>query len=536
VFWKRISIVLLLAMVATIGAAGCRTTAQGGEMVIRYNLGTEPQTLDSALATGQPELTLLNELFEGLVRLDELYQPQPGVAKSWDISDDGTVYTFHLRKAKWSNGDSLTAKDFKYGWLRAISPETSADYAYMLWYIKGAQAYTEGTGTADAVGIEVVNNTTIKITLDQATAYFLSICAFPTMLPVHQATVEASGIKYGSEVENIVTNGPFILTTWEHENILELVPYDDYWNRKVVKLDKLEVYCIEEESTELAMFEAGELDVLDNPPIEEMARLKEEGLVIGGNLGTYYYLYNCQKAPFDNPLVRKALNLAINRQQIVDNVSQGGQIPALAFVPPGIKNPVNGQDFRLEGGNYFADNDIATAQQLLAEAGYPNGQGLPKIEILTNDREAHIKIAQAIMEMWKQGLGIDNVTVRTEEWGVYLDSRDARNFQVARAGWIADYIDPMTFIDMWVTGGGNNNSFWGDPDYDALVVTGRTNTDQATRFQAMHDAEDIFMDVMPIAPIYFYTDPYMYKPYVKGVIKMPAGPAIDFIKAYIENP
>jgi len=536
VVWKKaIAFVAVVALMAALGA-GCRGVAEEEEMVLRYNLGTEPEILDSALATGQPEFTLLSAICEGLARLDENLQPQPAMAERWEVSEDNLSYTFYIRDGvKWSNGDPVTADDFAYAWLRVLNPETAADYAYQLWYIEGAYDYTNGTGSAEDVGIEVVDETTLKVTLAEPAPYFLSLMAFPTYFPVHQGTVDAAGTAYGSEVENIVTNGPFALTKWEHRSTLELVPFADYWDRDAVKLDKLEVYCIEEESTELAMFETGDLDILDNPPLEEMARLKDEGLILGGDLATYYYIFNCEKAPFDDARVRKAFTMAINRQQLIDAVTQAGQRPALAFVPYGIISPVTNEDFREEGGDYFADADVATAQALLAEAGYPNGEGLPAIEILTNDRESHIRIAEAVMEMWKTALGVTDVSIRVEEWGVYLTTRDEGDFQVARAGWGADYVDPMTFLDMWLTGGGNNNTFWGDPDYDSLIATARGTADQQIRFEAMHDAEAILMEAMPIAPFYFYTDPYMFKDYVKGVTKLPFGPSMEFKHAYIEG-
>lgn len=526
---------LAVVVLATAFLAGCGGGQESAESVLRYNLGTEPESLDSAIVTGQPEFTALNAAFEGLARLDDQLQPQPAMAESWEVSADSLVFTFHIRDGvTWTNGDPVTAEDFRYSWLRALAPETASEYAYQLWYIKGAFDYTSGTGSADAVGIEVLDETTLRVTLAEPAPYFLSLMAFPTYFPVHRATVEQYGEAYGAEAESLVTNGPFRIAKWEHRSVLEFVPFENYWDRDALNLDRVELYMVEEESTELAMFETGDLDILENVPLEEMARLKDEGLVIGGDLATYYYMFNVEADPFDDVRVRKAFALAIDRAQLVESVTQGGQAAAMAIVPFGIINPVSGEDFRAEGGDYFVDNDVAAAQALLAEAGYPNGAGLPAIEILTNDKEAHINIAQAIMEMWRTNLNVQDISVRVEEWGVYQDSKDTGDYQVARAGWGADYIDPMTFLDLWMTGSGNNDTNWASAEFDRLIGVARTSSDQAVRFESMHEAEELLLAEMPVIPIYFYTDPYMDRSYVKGVVHLPFGPSVEFKNASVE--
>lgn len=534
--WKKIAAFALALSLAVPIGAGC-TKAAAAPMTLTYNLSTEPASLDSAVVTGVPEMTVLDALFEGLTRLDDKCLPEAAAAENWDISGDGLTYTFHLRKGmKWSNGDPVTAEDFKYAWLRVLDPNTAAEYAYQLYYIQGGEAYNSGKVTADAVGLEAVDARTLKVTLAAPTPYFLSLMAFQTYGPVHKATVEQFGDAYGAEAANIVTNGPFTLDKWEHRSVLEMKKFKDYWDRKNVKLDMLRFFTVEEASTELAMFETGECDVIDNPPLEEIDQLKAEGkLMIAPQVGVYYYLFNTTKKPFDDVRVRKAFALAVNRQDIVTLVTKGGQLPAMAIVPASIPNPVTGKSFREEGGDFFKDADIATAQQLLADAGYPGGKGIPAIEILYNTSEGHKKIAEAIMEMWKQNLGVTNITTRNEEWAVYLDTRDQGNFQVARAGWIGDYLDPMTFLDMWTTGNGNNNTFWGEPAYDELVAVTKTASDQKTRFDNMHQLEGMFMEDMPMFPIYYYTDLYLIKPYVKGAVKTPIGPSFEFKRAYIEG-
>ncbi|MEW6308296.1 MAG: peptide ABC transporter substrate-binding protein [Bacillota bacterium] len=536
---KLFVFVLVLAMVAAV-SAGCKPKLPAHvdasqlhkEQVIRYNVGTEPETLDPAKSTGIPEFNMQLAIWEGLMRLDSKSQPAFGAAEKVDVSPDLLTYTFTLRKGlKWSNGEPLTAADFEYSWKRALDPDTAADYAYMLYYIKGGEAYNGGTGKVEDVGVKAKDARTLVVTLEAPCKYFLSLCAFGTYYPVNKKIVEADSEWY-TKAEKLIGNGPFKVSKWSHNDRIEFVKNPNYWDTKSVVLEKLVFTMVEEDTTELAMFESGEIDFADNPPSAELARLTaEKKLGVNVLLGTYYYIFNVEKKPLDDVRVRKALTLAIDRKAIVETVTKGGQVPALAFVPPGIPD-ASGNDFRKSKGDYFKDADVATAKALLADAGYPNGKGFPSLEILYNTSAGHKRIAEAIQEMWKVNLGITSVTLRNLEWGMYLAARDEGDFQIARAGWLGDFLDPMTFIDMWLTGGGNNNSRWGLPEYDALVEKARKSADQAVRMKTMHDAEALLMRDMPIAPIYYYVDLFLMKPYVKGVMQSALGP-IDFKNAWV---
>lgn len=536
---KLFVFVLVLAMVAAV-SAGCKPKLPAHvdasqlhkEQVIRYNVGTEPETLDPAKSTGIPEFNMQLAIWEGLMRLDSKSQPAFGAAEKVDISPDLLTYTFTLRKGlKWSNGEPLTAADFEYSWKRALDPDTAADYAYMLYYLKGGEAYNGGTGKVEDVGVKAKDARTLVVTLEAPCKYFLSLSAFGTYYPVNKKIVEADSEWY-TKAEKLIGNGPFKVSKWSHNDRIEFVKNPNYWGAKSVVLEKLVFTMVEEDTTELAMFESGEIDFADNPPSAELARLTaEKKLGVNVLLGTYYYIFNVEKKPLDDVRVRKALTLAIDRKAIVETVTKGGQVPALAFVPPGIPD-ASGNDFRKSKGDYFKDADVATAKALLAEAGYPNGRGFPSLEILYNTSAGHKRIAEAIQEMWKVNLGITSVTLRNLEWGMYLAARDEGDFQIARAGWLGDFLDPMTFIDMWLTGGGNNNSRWGLPEYDALVEKARKSADQAVRMKTMHDAEALLMRDMPIAPIYYYVDLFLMKPYVKGVMQSALGP-IDFKNAWV---
>ena len=447
---------VVLLVIITMAVAGCGTGTTTTpapveeEMVLRYNVGTEPETLDPQLATGIPEATITMQIFDGLTRLDQDNQPQAAMAKDWVITDNLTVFTFNLREdAVWSNGDPLTAHDFEFAWKRALDPALAADYAYMLYPIKGAEAYNTGSGSVDDVMVEALNDRTLKVTLDGPTPYFLSLVSFKTYFPLHQPTVIADPEGWHLNVETIISNGPFKLVRWA-EGKLEFEPNENYWDKDAVKLDRLIFTTVENESTELTMFETGDVDATHSVPGPEIPRLKTgDELHIFPYLGTYYYIFQTEKPPLDDVRVRKALTMAIDREAIVTNVTQGGQNPAFAFVPPGILES-NGSEFRANGGDYFAYN-VEEAKQLLAEAGYPDGAGFPNVEILYNTSEMHKLIAEAIQEMWKQNLGISSVTLTNQEWGVYLNTRDEGDFMVSRAGWIGDYLDPNTFLDMWTT-------------------------------------------------------------------------------------
>jgi len=539
---KKLTVMLLVLFVAALLFSGCATDTGTGdadgtepveEMVLTFNVGTEPETMDVHLSTGVPEATIMLQIYEGLTRLNKDSIPELALAESVDVSDDGLVYTFNLRDGLvYSNGDPLTAEDFVFSWKRALNPELAADYAYMLYYIKGAEAYNTGEGSAEDVMVEALDEKTLKVTLEAPTPFFMSLVAFKTYYPLHRPTVEADSEGWHLSVDTIVGNGPFKMVSWA-QGQMEFVPNENYWDKDAIVLDRLVFTMVENESTELTMFETGEIDFTHTVPGQEIPRLETTGeLEILPYLGTYYYIFQIEKPPLDDINVRKALTMAIDREALVTNVTQGGQLPAFAYVPPGIPE-VDGSDFRANGGDYIT-YDPEMAQQLLAEAGYPGGEGFPSVEILYNTSEMHKLVAEAIQEMWKQNLGIENVTLTNQEWGVYLNTRDEGDFMIARAGWIGDYLDPFTFLDMWVTDGGNNNSRFSNAEYDQLITEVRLVDDEVQRMEMMHQLEDILMAEMPVCPIYYYTQPVMVKSYVKDYASIAVG-GIDFKKAYIEK-
>ena len=498
---------------------------------VRYALVSEPSTLVPAKSTALAESNVELALFEGLTRLDEHEQPQPAAAKSWDISPDGTEYTFHLRdNLLWNDGTPLTAHDFEYAWKRVLDPQTASENAYMMYPLNNGEAFFKQEVSADQVGVKALDDKTLYVKLKAPITYFLNLTAFHAYYPVPRHVVEKDPEIWAAN-DKIVSNGPFVLTHWIHSNQLQFVKNDKYWDKDKVKLENMQWPISESQSTRVSMVESGQANITVEPPISEQERLTKEGLFkMSPYLGSYYYSFNTQKAPFDNPLVRKAFSMAVDREKLVNNVIKGGKEPAYAWVPPGLTNPVTKQDFRREGGNLVEYNP-QKARELLSEAGYPNGEGLPPITILYNTNEMHKAVAEVIQAMWKENLNV-NVELLNQESKVYLDARNTGNFQVGRASWIGDYADPMTFMDVYLDE--NNDGQYHNPLYNDLVRKAQNTNNQEIRMQAMHEAEKILMDDAVVLPIYYTTQPYIAQPYVKNYRWSILG-TIDFKEAYIEN-
>lgn len=538
---KKLLILLSLLLVVSVFVSACSpkeetpttepeepTTGeeQTGEKILRTNNSSEPGSLDPALAQGTHESWILNNLFEGLMKHDSTGQIIPGMAKEYTLSEDNLTYTFTLRDdIKWSNGDPVTAQDFEFAWKRALDPELAADYAYQLYYIKGAEAYNSGEGTVDDVAVKALDDKTLEVTLESPTAYFLDLCAFYTYYPVNKAVAEANP-DWAKDPSTYVSNGPFTLKTWEHNAKITLAKNENYYDKDSIKLDGIDFDIIEDENTAWQKYEGGEYDILVSLPQAVVAQLKAENnpeLQIGPEVGTYYYNLNNEKKPFNNKKVRQALVYALDRQTIVDKIAQGGQIPATGVVPPGLLDE-NGEDYRKTTGD-FIGYDLEKAKTLLAEGLAEEGMTVEdfnaqKFVLLYNTSEAHKKIAQAAQEMWRTNLGLE-LGLENVEFQVKLDREKAGDYDISRAGWIGDYSDPMTMLDLWYTDGPFNDANYSNPEYDKLIDIAKGTADQKVRFDAMRKAEAILMEDVPIVPVYFYTQPYAVKPYVTGVYKIP---------------
>ena len=566
---KALSLVLVAVFLVSLsgGLSVIPSAKAAVAQEVTYNLGAEPATIDPALTIDLVSRNIALQVFEGLTRIDNKNTPQPAIAKSWTISKDRKTYLFTLRDAYWTNGTPVTAYDFEYAWKRSLSPELAASYAYHLYYVYGGEAFntsikigskyyaqavdakgnplTKKVGGKDVpvanmakeinpsknVGVKALNAKTLKVYLQSPTAYFLALTAFNTLYPVCKAVVSTND-KWASDVKTFVSNGPFKLTQWSHMDKMVFVKNPTYWDKNNVKLTKVTFLMVEDSSTALSMYESGQLDSAASVPSSELPKLVASGDVkILPSLATYLYMFNNTKKPFNDVRVRKALTLAIDRKGITQSITKGGQTPALAMVSNGIPDALPGSDFRKVGGSYFKDNDIATAKALLAQAGYPNGKGFPTFTLGFITSDARRTIAEAIQQMWKKNLGII-CTLKNEERGVYLNDWASINYDVMWTGNNADYMDPNTFLEVFVTGGGQNNTGWSNKSYDALIAKAKVTTDPKARMATLHAAEKIIMTDMPILPIYFYTNPVLLSKHIKNFYESPLG-TIDWKNAYM---
>ena len=505
--------------------AGNNQTA-GGKKILRSNNSSEPGSLDPALAQGTHESWILENVFEGLMTFDENGELVPGMAESYEISEDGLTYTFKIRDGvTWSNGDPVTAEDFEYTWKRALDPELAADYAHILYYIKGAQAYNSGEGSRDDVAVKALDEKTLEVTLEAPTAYFLELTAFYTYFPVNKNVVE-SNPDWAKDPETHVSNGPFKLVRWDHNAKIVLEKNESYYNADKIKLDGIELDIIEDQNTAWQKYEGGEYHILVDVPTSVVAQLKAQNdpqLNIGNQIGTYYYNVNPDVKPFNNAKVRQALSMAIDRETITENITQGGQIPAEGVVPYRLKDE-NGNEFR-DGVGSLVEYDPDKAKQLFEEGLAEEGMTLEEFNsgqfvILYNTSESHKKIAQAIQEMWRTTLGIE-IGLENVEFQVKLDREKAGDYQISRGGWIGDYMDPMTILDLWWSESAFNDVKYNNEEYDKLIAESKATDDQNIRMENLRNAEKMIMEDMAVIPIYFYTQPYVVKENVSGITYVP---------------
>ena len=515
------------------------TTASADGYNLAVCLASEPMTIDPALNSAVDGAIMTNHMFEGLVKWVDNGNGEaelaPGQAESWEktVNDDGTVtYAIKMRDGiKWSDGKDVTAGDFEYSWKRLADPATAADYCYMIDMVQGYAEVADGSADKDTLGIKAIDDKNLEITLSYDCPYFEEIMAFPATFPVRQDIVEGNE-EWTYSPETYIGNGAYKMVEWSHNAYILTEKSETYYDYEKLGPDTIKYTLLDDNNAMLAAFNSGELNFIMNFPTDEMANYLASGqITVAPYIGTYYVCFNTEDEVFSNPLVRQAFSLVIDRNYIVENVSQSGEVPATGYVPSGVYDAegANGDDFRTVGGEYYsvsADDYQANcdkARELLAEAGYPNGEGFPAVEYMYNTDDRHKAIAEALQNMWQTELGV-TVNLSNQDWNVFLKSRKDGDFQIARNGWIADYNDPCSFLDMWYTGGGNNDAQYSNPEYDALIDTAKATSDQTERMAAFHKAEDLLIGQDSVlAPIYFYTNPYMLSDNISGMYYTPLG-------------
>jgi len=582
------ALVLLLAAIAW-------TTLSSGlpQADFTFCNSSEVKSFDPAIVTGQPEGNILRCLFEGLSQWNpETLEPMPGVAESWEVSDDQLTYTFRLRDdALWSDGSPVTANDFHYAWRRFLGPRTAAEYAVLAWYIKNAHRYSlGGSGISpgdpveielnlpvDAinslrgellhgklisvenaedpetrtflveidgqqqrfaptddqgatappavgtrwcrqalldfreVGVRVLDPHVLQVTLEHPTPYFSQLVGYYPFSPVNRKCIETHGTPQWTKPENIVSNGPFNVQLRRIRDRIRMVKSETYWNHDAVRLEVVDALATDSNSTALNLFMTGKADWIQTVPSAALRIMLAEDpprndVNPAPFIGCYYYMLNTTRKPLNDIRVRRALSLAMDREEICTKIMSAGEVPAFGLVPPGMVGYL---------GESCAPEDPEEARRLLAEAGYPDGKGFPRMDILYNTDEAHQAVAELIRKQWQRELGIQ-IKTRNEEWASYLSSHRQMKYNVSRRGWIGDYADPSTFLDMMVTGGEQNNTGFSNDEYDSLIREAARESDPEKRMQIFRRAERILMDELPILPIYFYVSKNMVQPYVRG--------------------
>jgi oligopeptide transport system substrate-binding protein len=489
----------------------CRSAPPGSaDDHFRVNLGTEPPTLDWSLATDHVSFNVISNLMVGLTEFDETLQPAPVIARSWDVLEGGRRIVFHLRDdALWSDGQKVRAQDFEYSWKRLLDPQTASEYAYILFDIVNAKEYYEGSvADASAIGVRSPDDLTLEVELRQPAPYFIALTTFEVTFPQRRDVIERFGPRW-TEAGNIVTNGPFTLASWRHEDRIELRANSNFFGGKPA-LERVSMFMINEKSTALAMYHQGRLDFVDNhsvPILEKRKLQRERGYHHVPQLRGDYYGFLTDRKPFDDVRVRKAFTMAVDRT-VFPSILHGGETPAGSWIPPGMlgHNPRIGLPF-----------NPPEARRLLREAGYPDGKGFPRVVIAYNTDEDHKLVAEAIQGMWQRNLGV-TVGLENQEWKVYLRKLQTDPPPVFRLGWGADYPDPDNFMKLFTADSGNNNTRWKNTRYDHLLEQAARELDSRRRAALYDEAQRILCETdLPILPLFWRSETTVLNPRFRGL-------------------
>lgn len=526
---RKVTALLLVCMMMVLMLAACggggspeSAASEEGAKILLYNNTREPTSLDPPVGFDMVSYDVLNNAMEGLTRLGSDQTPQPALAESWTVSEDGKTYTFKLRDGiKWSNGKPITASDVEFSWKRLLDPATASPAAFLAYVIEGGEAFNSGQGKADDVKVKAVDDSTVEVVLSQPAPWLLSMLSNPAFFPVPKAAAEANPT-WASEASTFVSSGPFKIAEWSHDAEIKMVKNEQYWDAANVKLDGVTFKMVNDSNTEYQMFTNGELHIQGVIPPEMSEQLFAENKVkVEDSAGTYFYRFNTTMPPFDNAKIRKAFVMAVDRQTLIDLVVKQKQKPAEGIVSYGLKE-LSGKDFREAGGN-LVTYDPEQAKKLLAEgmaeAGYST---LPEVTLTYNTNDLHQKIAEAMQAMFKDNLGVD-VKLAGMEGKVLTAQQKALQLQFSRSSWLPDFADPINFLDIFRSDSPNNRTGWKNAEYDRLIDAIYAETDETKRFGLMHQAESILMEEAPILPMYFYNSTYMQSDKVEGVLRHPYG-------------
>ena len=510
----------LFAILSCIFILACSNDVNNNE-VIKVSVGAEPQSIDPSYLSAIDSMIYAVHLFEGLVTKDKEGNIVGGAAESWEVSPDGLNIIFHLRdNAKWSDGKKITSDEFVYSFRRLVDPNTASSYGFLASPIKNADKIMAGKLRKEELGVEAIDEKTLLIKFESPTAYFLELFCIPIFSPLRADYIEDNE-KWTFYPNTYIGNGPYKMIERKTDELISLELNTNYWNKDNMVANRIDFVMLSDISTAYAALKEGSLHYSSRIQNNDIELLRNEGyLVITPSLGTAYYAVNNTNEVLKDKRVRKALALAIDRNYIVENITKGGEVPAGAFIPFGLKD-VNG-DFRENGGNYFSvskedyESNVEEAKKLLAEAGYSNGTNFPVLEFKTNPG-AGVTIAEAVQQMWKENLNVD-MSITQEEWSVFQKNRQTRNYTVCRADWIGDYLDPMTFAQLFISTSAGNRVGYSNINYDNLIKEAQSTIDNNKRMNNMHIAEDMLIgDDMALIPLYYYTAPSMKSPKLKDV-------------------
>ncbi|WP_026907699.1 peptide ABC transporter substrate-binding protein [Paucisalibacillus globulus] len=491
------------------------------EKVLRLNNSTEPSSLDPSIGFDAVSWDPLNNLMEGLTRLDKDHQAAEGVAEDWNITEDGLTYTFTLREdAKWSNGDPVVAADFEFAWKYMLNPETASAAAFLGYFIEGAEAYNSGEGSVDDVKVTAVDEKTLEVVLAQPTGFFLDVLTNPAFFPINHKVAEANP-DWHTEAETYVGNGPFKLESWSHDEEMVFVKNEHYWDAATVKLDKVHFAMVNDSNTQYQMFEAGDLDTAGIPPELSDQLIEGDNVFIGPYGGLEFFRFNLEMEPFQNKKIRQAFSYAVNRDDIAQFVVKNGVEPAYGFINPGYTSPT-GEDFRDVNGD-LVGFDPDKAKQLLeegmAEEGYDE---LPPITLSYNTSDTNKAVAEALHGMFNEHLGVE-VTLENQEWNVFSEAQKALELQFSRSSFINDYNDPVNFLESFITDSYMNRTGFSSAEYDELIQKGKSATNEEERWQALYDAEKLLADEMIAIPIRYYNTVVLEADGIEGILRHPVG-------------